>query len=256
MRPIPRAPGLFVFQIVNGSGANVNPESVARALRRAVMARVQAEIGKEVLPAYFCGHKCDGSPASSEDEPHLSFLFDPISSRLIVVAPHVADHRSPTRWEQDHIESLERALSSLCELRAGRVGVLRLEHVIADVSTDCVLGSSAVWESVTPYVVTRHGKRSTAREVLSSDVVTECERRGLPRPDVHVNEWHGIPGKGLCGNLRVEFKHQVVGPYVLDEPGISEVDCSGPVRVEEELANIHAGLSSPPCSLTCAVIRR
>ncbi len=215
MRPIHQTLGLFVYGIESGLDASVDPVPLARSLRHAVMARIQAEFGSRRLPSYFTGHGREGLPAETEREPHLSFLFDPNASRLAVLAPHLIDHRPMAKWEEEHIASLSRALCSFRELRAGRAGCLRLSPLLFDVDTDHMFGTSRNWESVTPYVVTRHAKRLTATDVLRNDVITECERRGLPRPDVCVDEWHAISGQGLCGQLQLTFKHHVVGPVSL-----------------------------------------
>lgn len=215
MRPVHQTPGLFVYSIESGLEATVEPTHLARSLRRAVMARIQAEFGSHTLPSYFTGHDRKGLPAESEREPHLSFIFDPDAARLAVLAPHLIDHRPLAMREEEYLRLLSYSLCTFRELRAGRAGYLRLTPLSMNVDSDYLFGASRIWRSVTPYVVTRHAKRLTATDVLRNDVITECERRGLPRPDVCVDEWHAIPGQGLCGQLQLTFKHHVVGPVSL-----------------------------------------
>src|SRR5690606_9051192 len=75
--------------------------------------------------------------------------------------------------------------------------------------------ASSVWESSTPYDVNRHARKSTAETVLTRDVYSECERRGLPRPAVTVLQWKAVSKSGLQGWLRLEFKDAITGLIML-----------------------------------------
>ena len=77
MAPVREHSGIHVFVIDAGLHADAEPTDVARALRRAVMSRVQEVIGpRRPLPAFFSGHDRDGAPAKREVRPHLTFVFD------------------------------------------------------------------------------------------------------------------------------------------------------------------------------------
>jgi CRISPR-associated protein Csb2 len=219
MRPVRQSQGVHVLLIEEGLAAAPDPVELARALRRAVMARVQAVLGpRATLPTFFTGHELDGSPGRAARSSHLGFVFDPGTlgpARLLILAPHVVERRSPRREEVQHLRDLEVALSGLRELRAGRSGRLTLRASIVDDDRDPAFALSREWESVTPYQVTRHVKRVGALEAFSADLVAECSRRSLPKPQVRPRELRGVPGVGLIGGARLAFERPVAGPIVL-----------------------------------------
>ncbi len=216
MAPVRRAQGIHVFAVEEGLVAGAQPAELARALRRAVMARVQDVFGRPAkLPAFFSGHEVDGSIAETERHPHLTFAFDPASRRLLIVAPYVIERRPPSKQEAEHLDTLESALTGLRELRAGAAGRLTLCATSIDVDRDPLLAASRVWESLTPYQVTRHKKAVGGAEALSADLCAECRRRGLPEPGVTPLEWVGVPGVGLIGKARLMFHAAVKGPVIL-----------------------------------------
>lgn len=216
MAPVRRAQGVHAFVIEGGLQGTPLPSEVARALRRAVMARVQAVLGAGTpLPSFFTGHERDGAAAKTEWHPHLTFGFDPSSARLLVIAPHVVDQRGPTSTEVRHLRDLESAMAEFSDLRAGAAGRFKLRTTSVDPNTDPLFAPSQSWDSVTPYQVTRHGKQVGALETLSADVRAECRRRGLPEPQVTPREPLPLPGIGLTGNARLTFEVAVVGPIIL-----------------------------------------
>ena len=101
------------------------------------------------------------------------------------------------------------------ELRAGSAGCLVVRASAIDPDADPLFAASRVWESVTPYQVTRHTKHVGAAEALSADVRAECRRRGLPEPRVTPIEPPGGPGVGLVGGARLTFQAAVKGPVIL-----------------------------------------
>ena len=216
MAPVPTVPGVHTFVVESGLVEKPDPIELARAFRRAVMARVQAMLGETVvLSPFFTGHEINGTPARSENNPHLFFLFVPDSSRLMVISPHLVERREPKETERKHLHVLDEALSEFGELRAGSMGCLRLRASSIAPDTDPLFAVSRVWESVTPYTVTRHTKQGSAAEALSADLCAECYRRGLPKPVVIPGELRGIPGTGLIGIARLAFPVPVQGPLIL-----------------------------------------
>jgi CRISPR-associated protein Csb2 len=213
MRPVRSAVGVFAFSVESGLYANPDPTRVAGALRRAVMARAQDVLGSRRLPSYFSGHPQDGSTVRSE-KPHLAFAFDPVEGQLLVITPEHLD--GPRSWRDDeNLTTLELALQGFRELRAGADGDLRLRPVVVDGANHRLFRASRIWESLTPYSVNRHARKSTAELVLRHDILDDCERRGLPRPKVTVLEWNAKPGSGLQGRLRLEFKDAIAGLIIL-----------------------------------------
>lgn len=204
--------GLFSLRIESGSaGPQVG---LARALRRAVMACVQEEQGRGRLAEFFTGHDERGAKAAAANATHLAFHFDPVVRRLLVLAPHWLDRREPTWRERQATILLDRALDRLTVLRAGRAGLLQLVRTSLE-ADDLLLTTSRAWRSVTPYTVTRHAHGVTAPEAVAADLVLECSRRGLPRPRVSVLDTSGVPGRGLEGDVRLEFDAGIAGPLVL-----------------------------------------
>lgn len=213
MAPVQRSLGVHAFIVEHGLVAATQPSEVTRALRRAVMARVHDVLGvREPLPTFFCGHEPDDSPARSA---HLSFVFDPLLARLLILAPHVLDRRAPTRQEDKHLRALDAALTGFRELRAASAGRLALSPTSIDADTDPLFAASRTWENATPYQVTRHTKRVGAAEALAADLRGECRRRSLPEPRVTPREPHGVQGVGLVGGARLTFEVAVKGPVLL-----------------------------------------
>lgn len=214
MRPATKRAGIYAFSIESGLATNPDPIRLSRAFRRAVMARVRDVRGNDRLPAYFTGHHEDGPPGRSEDEPHLSYQFDPINQQLLIVSPELLN-RCRALGLKDNEADLESALNDFRELRAGHDGHLHIRLAVLDSATNPLLADSEVWQSITPYQVNRHGRKSTAESVLRNDVLLECERRNLPRPEVTVLNWASDPKSGLRGNLQIKFSSRVTGPIVL-----------------------------------------
>jgi CRISPR-associated protein Csb2 len=217
LAPLRDVPSVHVFAVQAGLADRPEPMEVVRALRRAVMARVQETLdGSLALPPFFSGHELDGMPARSERHPHLAFVFDARNNRLLVVAPHLIDRRAATCEEQRDLEILEKALRDFHELRAGSAGVLKVRAATAHTSTDSLFAASRHWESATPYQATRHARGVGAAAALAVDIRAECRRHRLPDPvDVRVVEAVGVAGVGLVGRARIAFAVAVRGPILL-----------------------------------------
>jgi CRISPR-associated protein Csb2 len=208
--------GIYAFGITDGIAAHL-PALLARALRRAVMARVRDALGLSPdagLDRFFSGHERDGAKAAAEVHGHLAYHWDAPRQRLLLIAPHRLARRASYREERQHLQTLERAIGGLTHLTAGAAGALNLRRQsLAD--DDPLLASARRWTSVTPYVVTRHRRCGSAHEALVADVLAECERQGLPRPKVSVVDLQAIQGNGLQGRLRLDFPVAVTGPIAL-----------------------------------------
>lgn len=204
--------GIFAYAIDAGLADTPDPIRLTRSLRRAVMARVQAVLGRASLPTFFSGHTLLNAPADSKSEPHLTYLFDPTENRLLVLQPEVID-KSLTR-SLEHSQTLRLALDGLNQLLAGPDGSLRLRRVELADSDDPLFAPSCVWKSVTPYCVNRYAKRTAVEDVIAIDLFQECERRSLPRPRVRIKRWN-VVGRNLLAELTLEFLHAVSGPIVL-----------------------------------------
>ncbi len=79
-------PGAHAFAITDGLVSQPEPLGVARALRRAIMARVQATVGtRERLAPFFSGHAKTALLCRRSRSSHLSFAFEPDSRRLLIL---------------------------------------------------------------------------------------------------------------------------------------------------------------------------
>jgi CRISPR-associated protein Csb2 len=214
MAPVIQARGVYAFTIESGLVGSPHPEGLARALRRAVMARVQEHVGGQ-LNTFFSGHEANGSPARTPHSSHLAFAFDPAGSRLLVIAPHVLDRRPPTRDETTNLAILDRAIDGLRELRAGGAGVLSVRPAVVTMEQDPLFAPSREWSTVTRYRVTRHVRAADARQALASDIQAQLHLRGFPEAEVTPVECEGTAGKGLEGTAKVKFKVAVTGPVLL-----------------------------------------
>ena len=162
-------PAAFVFGIERGLAEVSNPEQLAQALRRAVMARVQQQIGSSrSLPAMVSGHSRDGAPLRDGHHRHLAFVADLKRSRLLLVPPHQLSHQPLFRGERDIIAMLDEALIDFTQLAAGAFGLLALQQLPLDVLSDRLFADARVWRSVADYRPTRHAKRQSAAATLSA----------------------------------------------------------------------------------------
>ncbi len=214
MKPVVPSRGIYCFSIDAGLSAQADPLQVANALRLAVMACVRDETRSRRLDPFFTGHRIDGARVKSAEHPHLAFTCDLASQRVLIVSPS-AQAGTIGRREQDHLRTLESALQRLHTVRAGRNGRLSLRESTLDDVNDPLLRSSRTWTTVAPYCVSRHAKKTTAEEVIRRDVLTECSRRGLPQPTIHISEWNAVPRIGLQAELTLTFATAVSGPILL-----------------------------------------
>lgn len=211
------AEGAYCFQILRGLNDAADPSVCSKALRRAVMARVQAEIGlPNALPMFFTGHEIDGSPSRRGMHAHLAFVTDISRRRLLVIAPHALEQRTPTQVERNYLGILDEAIRNLSDLRAGDAGRLTLSTTRVDPAEDPLFTKALSWESVTEYCPTRHAKRVTVPQAITIDVHVELRRLGLPAPTtVELTALCEGPRGGLSGRLRLRFKTAVDGPILI-----------------------------------------
>lgn len=230
-----RTDGVFAIQSSEVPVADATRAlAMARALRRAVLSRVlgrDERVASAGLARYVSGHVEAGTGADEREggqragapddqaSQHLAFHWDPPRARWLVLAPHCLQHRSALRWERLHLSAIDQALEGLSTLLAGRSGRHAVQRVSLKVS-DPVLVTAYVWESVTPYTVTRHRRLSSAGDALAADVRAECQRCGLPMPEVEVQHARSVPGQGLQGFLRLRFSVAVAGPVALGRTGL------------------------------------
>ena len=236
LAPVAEAPpAVHVFAIDPAEAPSIaDREVLARAFRRAVMARVNEELVQErlrrgeaprrnePLPTFFTGHIPDSAPARSGQHEHLFFLADGDGrvDRLAVISPHLADRsvaldRGKIREIEGHLRVLDRALAGLTVLRAGHAGAPRLSRAPEPSEDDPVFGRAKRWVSRSLYLPTRHPHGGSAEAAVAADLLAECSRRDLPRPEVEVLDVAVGPRAGLAACASLRFKTAVEGPLLL-----------------------------------------
>ena len=217
MRAVDRTPGVLAFSIEGGLAA-ADPALVARAARRAMLARAQAALppGRS-LPTYVTGHADDGSPARSGTHRHIAVVPDLPRRRLLYIAPSRLQ-RVGVSWQEasgDHTK-VEGALAGMAVLRAGRAGRLALAPSTVEEESDPLFAPSREWQSVSDYRVTNHRRRLGDDEALRADAVAELDRIGWPAPaGVKVLTVRRGGRGGLSGRLQLTFTAAQEGPLVI-----------------------------------------
>lgn len=210
--------GVLAFDLVGQLADSFNePVVLARAFRRAVMSRVGAvseSNGRRPIDSFFSGHSAETDEPDSGTERHVSYQWDAPRRRLLLLAPHRLQRRNTFPRERFQLALLDRALEDLSELRAGHSGRFELRRRALS-SEDPLLAAANVWESVTPYVVTRHRRLGSVAQAIAADVESECRRCGLPEPTVTILEHVVATGQPLRALLRLAFPAAVFGPLAL-----------------------------------------
>lgn len=211
-------PGAIGFAITGGLSERAQSVVVARAARRAMMARVQKRLPRGVmLPIYVSGHRTDGRPAGDGTHQHIAVVADLPRRRLLYLAPSVLVRRG-VRWqdiESDH-GTIADALEGMDVLRAGQAGRMTLVPAVVDPDTDPLFAPARVWQSTTIYDVTHHRRGASAGDALALDVTSELDRAGWPQPErIEVLAVRSGPRGGLAGRLRLTFHTAQVGPLLI-----------------------------------------
>jgi CRISPR-associated protein Csb2 len=181
--------------------------ALLNAVRRALMAMSRSSDGS--VPRLFSGHEQDGAPARSGRHEHVFLTAadldgDGSIDRVIIAAPWACDRS--LRPHPADARLFARVASSVDVVRAGRLGVFRLQIDDGTSNERALIGPARCWESNVEYRST-HRPRSPAKagEYLLRDVAAECARRGLPAPEAEILE-SAIGRRGyVFGRLRLRF---------------------------------------------------
>lgn len=200
--------------------ATANAASLLYAVRRALMALARDDNDNGHVPRLFSGHEREGAPARSGGHDHIFLAADDADGngridRLIVAAPWACDRT--TKGRREDRACFERVSRKLIHVRAGKLGVLNLGPARVLAASDPLIGPVRAWESRTVYRPTRHvGRGKDPDAAVVSDVIAECERRGLPKPEVELLELSAGPNGGsLAARVRLRFAMAVAGPIML-----------------------------------------
>lgn len=211
--------GVLVFPItIDTSISTADTGPLLHAVRRALMSLAKDK--RDRVPRLFSGHESYGTPASSGGHEHVFLAADDADGdgridRLIVAAPWVCD-RTIQGGRQDRVD-FDGVVTDLSTIRAGRLGIIVLGPASDLTAGDPLVGPARVWESRAPYRPTRHAGRGKDTEAATAhDVIAECRRRGLPRPQVEVLEIKTGPNGGNpTARIRLRFAVAVEGPLLL-----------------------------------------
>jgi CRISPR-associated protein Csb2 len=209
---------VFVFEILPENRPPVGQlRPFLRAVRRALMALDRDHGGSGDVSRLFSGHEPDGSPARMGAHEHvfLAAVGDVRElSKLYVFAPHQADRRSLPKPEQQRC--FDTVMRQLRFVRAGSLGLIEFIAALEPDETDPLAGKSARWKSATPYRPTLHLKsKHELEEFLASDIIKECMRRGLPKPQVVIVSCEVAPRQRLSAELELSFQSAIKGPIIL-----------------------------------------
>lgn len=210
--------GVMAFTIEGGLSDSADSSLVARAARRAMMARVQSSLPRrEQIPSYVSGHEKNGAPASGGTHRHIAIAVDLSRRRFFYIAPNRLQ-RHGVRWSEvrEAHGLVERAMEGMDTLLAGDAGRLIVAPSTFDAESDPLFALARVWESVTNYSVTRYSRRLTDEEALIADVSKELRRCGWPAPEsIEALTTLRGPRGGLAGRLRITFAVAQKGPLLL-----------------------------------------
>ena len=218
MQPDEPMPGILEFTIREGLTDAAEPLIVARAARRALIARVRDFLPRgRAIPSYVTGHEEGGRPSRSGFHRHIAVAADLPRRRLLYVAPTWLQ-RHGVRWRdvsEQHV-LVEQALEGMEILLAGNAGRLVIAPSTPDAEHDPLFAPARVWESVADYQLTRYRRRLTDAQALKSDILVELRRRAWPAPEtVEVLSVHRGPRGALSGRLRITFATVQTGPLLL-----------------------------------------
>lgn len=217
-RAEPRWGRLLAWRIEDGPDVLREPEEIADALRRALMARVQRWIRRgAALPAYVTGHEADGSPIRGPHR-HVCVQVDTVKNRILMIAPTEIqrgnlDGRSIARAHQ----LVETAMDGFDELSSRTNGRLRITPTVLENRQDHLVRRSRRWRSVTPYRPTRRTREPCA-ETLRRDLNAELQRRGWPNLQprrAKILETVATRDQNTAYRLEIEFESEQPGPLVL-----------------------------------------
>lgn len=209
---------------------------IGEVFRRALMALV-----KEPIPVVLSGRDEAGAPLRDPQHTHAFFLpedhdDDGFVDHLVLYArpglPRVVRRAAEglrALWIDDH-----RTRDTDEESGAGRrEWRLALEGFGTPTQFgDCaLLRSSRTWVSITPYLRPRHLKGRDLLEETRGMIQVECERRGLPSPEVRIDA--GGPAAGRSIRVGGQLRNVLAFHRFRSRRGLTQPDRSGlAVRLE------------------------
>lgn len=233
---------IFIFQLSPETNyPNEQADKLLRSTRRALMALARDKSKeRKTIPKLFSGHEKDGSPSNASGRhEHLFFAaydtnHDGLVEQVIVLAPWLCDRSAtPSNRERRLFEDI---VSTLEWVRVPESGRVHLKPLSGNEQQCPLLHHTRAWISETPYSPTRHPKRGREPEGIKQDIRLECQRRGLPIPEVEIlHHEQGPKGGRPVAWLKLHFSTSVPGPILLGRgshygAGLFEPDTTGDER--------------------------
>lgn len=203
-------PGVYAFDVEGVEG--LNGEHGARALRRALMSRLNLseEERKEPFGLFVTGHQSDSKPDDSHA--HLAYAYDPELKRMFIISPNFNEGGGVKRY-RDFLNRLDAAISGFNELRTSK-GVLAMTQVGADLEGPH-FGSFQTWRTVTPYVAMRHARGVLPSEMIEAEIFESLVTKNLRPESITVSNVKGVKGVGVTADVELKFATPQRGPFLL-----------------------------------------
>ena len=186
-------------------------------LRRALMSIAADDRGR--IARLFSGHESDGRADSAGHHAHIFLAADKgpdANTRLVIAAPWMVDRTTKPQWGERRM--FDNVVRKLRDLRAGSLGRFTglIAYPVED--GDPLIGPTRIWIGQTPYVASRNMKRAgNPEELIKSDIASECQRRGLPKP-LEIQLHHisvGPRGGQPTAMVKLRFAVALQGPILL-----------------------------------------
>ena len=208
----------WAFRLSGGVCAS-RREALLRQVRRAVMARVQGELGGErSLPPFVTGHGSDGAPLRDGTHAHLYYRTharDGTVEAFEILLPDIvnrdARRASESRGGVRERRLIGQAVADMTELHF-EGDTFALERIEPDVGR-AALG----FRTAARYLSTHRPRRGEARDpFVERDVTRQIERVGLPAPEsVRVSSATLHADGRLSATIEVSFARAIAEPVLL-----------------------------------------
>ena len=168
-------------------------EAAAKSIRRAIITRMAGTADPAKVDPFFSGHEADGSPTRVERMavvPLSNILHSYADGRIMGFAILMPDGVSQDRWME--MSSLFFGGDGRLALNQVQIGsetavIGQVERRVEALSPDRYVGTSAIWTTVTPILLSRRpDKARTPHSVIVArvleQVAADCVASGLPQP--------------------------------------------------------------------------
>jgi CRISPR-associated protein Csb2 len=214
------------LKIEDGLTAGASTLGLCRALRRAVLARVQAELGSgSQLPTWFHGHLPDGRPSDDPEHGHLAVILDRPRDRFLIVPPHVLGRRpiGSAGTELECMALLIRSMRGMTELLAGNAGRLSVRTGVCSTSRDPLALATRFRKTLTPYSLMRDRNLKDPERAIRLDVEHALRQLDLTPRSVTVGLARSVREMDSAGKRRGRLAADLVVEFETPPSGLIAV---------------------------------